>query len=167
MTHWNVRSHCIPHTRPFTASTMAVLQFFLLTLFVVSTRSSDMFSNMLTLEGGNYNVSWNFNATSDTLEFLVEVRTVGWVGFGVAEAPARNMVDYDVAIGGVMNDGTSYFQVSWSQNVTERFFNRSFNSVLGESITVWLFLPSWFIFDDFYQLKRKWKSLQINFMNCI
>lgn len=71
-----------------------------------------MFSNMLTLDGGNYNVSWNFNATSDTLEFLVEVRTVGWVGFGVAEAPARNMVDYDVAIGGVMNDGTSYFQVS-------------------------------------------------------
>ena len=71
-----------------------------------------MFSNMLTLDGGNYNVSWNFNATSDTLEFLVEVRTVGWVGFGVAEAPARGMVNYDVAIGGVMNDGTRYFQVS-------------------------------------------------------
>ena len=81
-----------------------------------------MFSNMLTLDGGNYNVSWNFNATSDTLEFLVEVRTVGWVGFGVAEAPARNMVDYDVAIGGVMNDGTSYFQVSWSQNVNREIF---------------------------------------------
>ena len=42
----------------------------------------------------------------------MEVRTVGWVGFGVAEAPAEGMVDYDVAIGGVMNDGTSYFQVS-------------------------------------------------------
>ena len=79
---------------------------------MVSTRNNDLFSNMLTLDGGNYNVSWNFNVTSDTLEFLVEVRTVGWVGFGVAEAPARGMEDYDVAIGGVMNDGASYFQVS-------------------------------------------------------
>jgi len=66
---------------------------------------------MLTLDGGNYNVSWNFNATSDMLEFLVEVRTVGWVGFGVAEEPARNMINYDVAIGGVLSNGTTYFQV--------------------------------------------------------
>lgn len=71
-----------------------------------------MFSNMLTLENdGKYNVSWNFNATSDTLEFLVEVRTVGWVGFGVAEAPAVGMENYDVAIGGVLNNGTQYFGV--------------------------------------------------------
>lgn len=70
-----------------------------------------MFSNMLTLHGGNYNVSWNFNATSDTLEFLVEVRTVGWVGLGVAEAPAEAMLNYDVAIGGVLSNGTSYFEV--------------------------------------------------------
>ena len=90
---------------------MVALQFFLLTLFVVSTRSSGMFSNMLPLDGGSYNVSWNFNATSDMLEFLVEVRTVGWVGFGVAEAPAIGMMDYDVAIGGVLSNGTSYFEV--------------------------------------------------------
>lgn len=70
-----------------------------------------MFSNMLTLDGGNYNVSWNFNATSDTLEFLVEVRTVGWVGLGVADAPAEDMLNYDVAIGGVLSNGTSYFEV--------------------------------------------------------
>lgn len=102
--------------------TMAVLQFFLLTLFVVSTRSSDMFSNMLTLDEGNYNVSWTFNATSDTLEFLVQVRAVGWVGFGVAEPPATGMEDYDVAIGGVMSNGTSYFGVSWSQNIIREIF---------------------------------------------
>ena len=70
-----------------------------------------MFSNMLTLDGGNYNVSWNFNATSDTIEFLVEVRTHGWVGFGVAEPPATGMINYDVAIGGVLSNGTSYFGV--------------------------------------------------------
>ena len=89
-----------------------------------------MFSNMLTLDEGNYNVSWIFNATSDTLEFLVEVRAVGWVGFGIAEAPATGMVGYDVAIGGVMSNGTSYFEVSWSQNVKRELFSRSFTEFL-------------------------------------
>ena len=101
-----ISKYCLQNFIFFNCSSTATLS------TVVSTRSNDLFSNMLTLDGGNYNVSWNFNATSDTLEFLVEVRTVGWVGFGVAEAPAEGMVDYDVAIGGVMNDGTSYFQVS-------------------------------------------------------
>lgn len=93
--------------------TMAVLQLCLLTLFVVSTRSTYMFSNMLTLDSnGNYNVSWNFNASSDTLEFLVEVRTTGWVGFGVAEDAPTNMTDYDVAVGAVSSNGTGYIKVN-------------------------------------------------------
>ena len=70
-----------------------------------------MFSNMLNLDGnGNYNVSWNFNASVDTLEFLVEVRATGWVGFGVAEN-VGGMNGYNVAIGGVRDNGTSYLQV--------------------------------------------------------
>lgn len=81
-----------------------------------------MFSNMLTLNDGKYNVSWNFNATSDTLEFLVEVMTVGWVGFGVAEAPAERMENYDVAIGGVSNIGTQYFGVRELQNADRENF---------------------------------------------
>lgn len=71
-----------------------------------------MFSNMLILDdNGHYNVSWNFNASSDTLEFLVEVRATGWIGFGVAENAPNNMMDYDVAIGGVLSNGTGYLQV--------------------------------------------------------
>lgn len=83
-----------------------------------------MFSNMVNLDGnGNYNVSWNFNASSDSLEFLVEVRATGWVGFGVAENAPTNMVGYDVAIGGVMANGTGYLQVRRTQNsiFIERF----------------------------------------------
>ena len=116
-----------------------------------------MFSNMLTLDEGNYNVSWIFNATSDTLEFLVEVRAVGWVGFGIAEAPATGMVDYDVAIGGVMSDGTSYFEVSWSQNINREIFSRSFTHdfcTRGIHACIAFFLPSWFILNDFYQLLK-------------
>ena len=99
--------------RPFFFREMAVLQLCLLTLFVVSTKSSNvyMYSNMIVLDSGNYNVSYSYNESSDTLEFLVQVKTTGWVGFGVAENAPANMMDYDVAIGGVSSNGTGYLQV--------------------------------------------------------
>lgn len=81
-------------------------------LFVVSTESY-MYSNKIALGyEGNYNVSYNFNASSDTLEFLLEARATGWVGFGVAETAPNNMSDYDVAVGGVLSNGTGYLKVS-------------------------------------------------------
>ena len=42
---------------------------------------------------------------------IVQVRTTGWVGFGVAGVAPNNISNYDVAIGGVKDDGTSYLQV--------------------------------------------------------
>ena len=45
-----------------------------------------MYSNMIMPDGKeNYNVSDNYNESADTLEFMVQVRTTGWVGFGIAE----------------------------------------------------------------------------------
>lgn len=70
-----------------------------------------MFSNMIVLDNGNYNVSWNFNSSSDTVEFLVEVRTTGWIGFGLALTAPNNMMNYDVAVGGVLSNGTGYLKV--------------------------------------------------------
>ena len=41
-----------------------------------------MYSNMIMPDGKeNYNVSDNYNESADTLEFMVQVRTTGWVGF--------------------------------------------------------------------------------------
>ena len=75
-----------------------------------------MYSNMIVLDSnGNYNVSYSYNASSDTMEFSVQVKTTGWVGFGVAENAPTNMFDYDVAIGGVSSNGTGYIQVGWLQ----------------------------------------------------
>ena len=78
-----------------------------------------MFSSTIFLHGGNYNVSYNFNESADTLEFLVEVRTTGWVGFGFALNAPNSMQNYDVAVGGVLNNGSGYLQVSktWSGTV--------------------------------------------------
>lgn len=81
-------------------------------LTVVSSESY-MYSNKIVLENeGNYNVSYKFDTSSDTLEFLVEARATGWVGFGVAETAPNNMRDYDVGIGGVLSNGTGYLKVS-------------------------------------------------------
>ena len=60
---------------------------------------------------GNYNVSHNYYEFADRLEFMVQVRIMGWVGFGVAGVAPSNISNYDVAIRGVKDDGTSYLQV--------------------------------------------------------
>lgn len=72
-----------------------------------------MFSNTIIINNGAYNVSYNFNESADTLEFLVEASATGWVGFGFSlNASATGMVGYDVAVGGVLSNGTGYLRVS-------------------------------------------------------
>ena len=41
---------------------------------------------------------------------MVQVRNTGWVGFGIAEVASNIMSYYDVEVGGVTDDGTSYLQ---------------------------------------------------------
>ena len=84
---------------------------FILIIFVVPSMGQNLYSNMISLDNGNYNVSWSFNASLDTLEFLVEVRGTGWIGFGFALNAPNNMTYYDVAVGGVFENGTAYLQV--------------------------------------------------------
>ena len=67
-------------------------------------------ANSVSLDNGNYNVSWTFNSSTDTLHFMVEVRTTGWVGFGVATQAPTNMMGYDVGVGGVFS-GSGYITV--------------------------------------------------------
>lgn len=91
---------------------MAVYQLYLLALFTVFyTKASDEFSNKIVLHNRIYNVSYNFNETSDAFEFLVEVRVTGWVGFGFASHAPDSAVNYDLAVGGVFSNGTGYLQV--------------------------------------------------------
>ncbi|CAH3182619.1 unnamed protein product [Porites evermanni] len=99
---------------------MAVLQVYLLSLFVVCITSSYMFSNAIIINNGAYNVSYHFNESADTLEFLVEASATGWVGFGFSlNASVTGMVGYDVAVGGVLSNGTGYLR-DYFTNGTEQ-----------------------------------------------
>lgn len=69
------------------------------------------FANFLSFHNGNYNMSWMFNSSMDTLHFLVEVRTTGWIGFGIASQAPNRMMNYDVAVGGVLS-GIGYLKVT-------------------------------------------------------
>ena len=68
------------------------------------------FANFVSLDNGNYNASWMFNSSTDTLHFMVEVKATGWIGFGVATRVSTGMVGYDAAVGGVFN-GSGYLKV--------------------------------------------------------
>lgn len=90
---------------------MAILRFSLLAFLIVAfAEGTYVFSNQISFQGGNFNVSYNFNESSDTFEFLVEVNATGWVGFGFAEKAPNNMTDYDVAVGGVFPNGSGYLK---------------------------------------------------------
>ena len=48
---------------------MTVLQFCLLTFFVVGTKSTYIISNKIVIDGGNYNVLYTYDAYADKLFF--------------------------------------------------------------------------------------------------
>ena len=68
------------------------------------------FADFLSFNNGKYNVSWMYNSSTDRLHFITEVMTTGWVGFGFATQAPTGMIEYDVAVGGVLN-GTGYLKV--------------------------------------------------------
>ena len=53
---------------------------------------------------------WNFSTTEETITFGVNVSTNGWVGFGIS--PSGGMVNSDVIIGWVNDEGQTFFHVS-------------------------------------------------------
>ena len=67
-----------------------------------------------------YTLYWNFStAESETITFVAKVRTNGWVGFGVS--PNGGMINSDVVIGWVNDEGQAFFHVSGSFTTCGRF----------------------------------------------
>jgi hypothetical protein len=61
------------------------------------------------LRDPDYLVSWEADFSSNVTTFTVEVRTKGFVGFGLSYN--GGMEDADIFIGGVQDSGETYFGV--------------------------------------------------------
>ena len=57
-----------------------------------------------------YTLYWNFSTPEQTITFAVKARTNGWVGFGVS--PNGGMINSDVVIGWVNDEGQAFLHVS-------------------------------------------------------
>ena len=80
------------------------------------------FANFLSFNNGNYNASWMFNSSMDTLHFMVEVKARGWVGFGFATQAPNSMRGYDVAVGGVRGGSEGYLKVEYLPYCINKYF---------------------------------------------
>jgi hypothetical protein len=56
-----------------------------------------------------YHLKWKTDDKTETISFLVEVQTKGWVGFGIS--PNGGMKNSDIVIGWVTDQGLTYFHV--------------------------------------------------------
>ena len=60
-----------------------------------------------------YTLYWNFSTSEQTINFAVRVQTNGWVGFGIS--PNGGMINSDVVIGWVNDQGNAYLNVSYGK----------------------------------------------------
>jgi len=58
----------------------------------------------------NYTVEWQANFDEKTIVFNITAKTSGFVGFGLSRS--GGMEGADIVIGGVLDNGTSYFDVN-------------------------------------------------------
>lgn len=80
------------------------------------------YSNFTSFNEGNYTVRWKFENETEMFYFKVEVKTTGWIGFGISRLlwPNReslqwnrkSMQYYDVIVGGIYDNSTRYYKVS-------------------------------------------------------
>lgn len=67
------------------------------------------------LRDGIYEVHWTVDFAAEEVTFFVTAKTKGFVGFGISYT--GSMQYSDIVIGGVFENGTTYFSVGlWSHN---------------------------------------------------
>ena len=90
------------------------------------------YSNSTSFAGGNYTARWKFDNETEIFHFKVVVKASGWVGFGISRSlwprdeelqwNRNSMHYYDVVVGGVYDNGTKYFQVSFVRFPSDDWF---------------------------------------------
>lgn len=62
------------------------------------------------LRDGIYEVNWTVDFAAEEVTFFVTAKTKGFVGFGISYT--GSMQHSDIVIGGVFENGTTYFSVN-------------------------------------------------------
>lgn len=58
-----------------------------------------------------YKLHWSVNRADKSIKFAAEVKTTGWIGFGISKGLTGNMVGADIAIGWVDSAGKGFIKV--------------------------------------------------------
>lgn len=82
------------------------------------TTESREYEYHLTLKPNVFDVYWSVNTTNLHKTFYIKfvAKTTGWAALGWTKKPeGRNMLQYDIALGGVRNGNESYLKVRVSE----------------------------------------------------
>ena len=69
------------------------------------------FEHAIWLQKGNYKLHWRVNQDKKTITFGVEVKTTGWIGFGISEKLTGKLQNADFMIAWMKQDGTAKLKV--------------------------------------------------------
>ena len=58
-----------------------------------------------------YKLHWSVNHADKSIKFAAEVKTTGWIGFGISKGLTGNMIGADIAIGWVDSAGKGFVKV--------------------------------------------------------
>ena len=60
----------------------------------------------------NYKLYWSVKDANKSIYFATEVKTLGWVGFGISVGLSGNMKSADMVVGWVDSQGKGHLQVT-------------------------------------------------------
>lgn len=61
-------------------------------------------------EASNYLLKWSYDSSQKTMQFVVRVKTTGWIGFGISPYTGK-MPGSDIVIGWVDKNGKAHLKV--------------------------------------------------------
>ncbi len=61
----------------------------------------------------NYRLHWTVDHKDKSITFAAEVKTTGWIGFGISKGLTGTMKGSDIAIGWIDNTGKGHITVGW------------------------------------------------------
>ena len=88
-----------------------VLAFLYLATFVVADLSSEYNHEAYLDPNEMYKLYWSVKDGDKSIHFAVEVKTTGWVGFGISVGLTGKMMDADIVIGFVDSKGQARLDV--------------------------------------------------------